>query len=239
MKIQTVCIGAWLAWSGAAAAQADVSVQSKLTVALTGMFEEPVEGGDPGDTRLLRFRLTTKDLIDLVQQVVGAEAEVRSLVHRRVTDASGAAPPIEFLGMSLIFLDADGSDIGGEILEVNSAMTFDPLGEDAAPLGNTPSFVNNDSEGGPGSRRDLALEVARWNFEGGEVGSFGIVLLGKGVHNSRITLFQDQNQGFFFTSRTAEVHGGAELNLANLSPEGGALVWGTLKTGAEEVFELE
>ena len=237
MRVHAAILSGFLMVAGAVTGSAQqpvlgVPVESSLTFALRIDMAEVNDGGAIRSTNLRRMSLTTKDIMDLVSDILNRR-DIRSLALRRITNPADVAPDHEVLGANIVFLDGDRNpiEVGAAVLE--RQLDLDEL---SRLFERRAASVQIRRDAGVVSRQIRALEAAELRILGGD-NHLQLGLFGVDTANARRRFERQRDLGLFFGSRIVEVNGGVDLDVDSIALsdrlDGRGVLRGTVRAGAE------
>jgi hypothetical protein len=200
MTFRIACFAMVLCVSSVGVARAQVFVESRPTWSLTLTASQDEDGELGGESHLIKVRLSSKDFIEMVRDQYESPAGLRI----RVTLLRDLEAPLENREIldDLVLLDVAGED--------SEPLTFGEI-QESNVLGNVLEQHFDDEE----VVSEKRVDIGGVGFNAGGL-SDNLAMNAVTVTSSALrfrSLAGGEIQGFFFTGRTAELQGNAELEV--------------------------
>jgi hypothetical protein len=225
-----------LATAGAAQAQG-VPVQSELTLALRVERTNP-SGNDlaDGSTRIRRLSFSTKDLRDLVSDLLHRN-DVRSIGVRRMSLPTEDTSNSEIFRESLVLLDRRGNAIDAGSGNTAVAAKVLDLTLLSPLFASSALQIRDNDRRGVLSQQERALEAVELSITG-DGSNLRFALIGVNDADAKRRFQRRQDLGLLFGRRTLDVSGGAQIDAipGDRTDDlvGNGVVSGTIKATAEK-----
>lgn len=226
MRLSAAILGAAVLLAGVGTAQAQVNLESQVTVALV---RHTTTG--TGTTNVVKTRVGTRDLVNMVN-ASNTTGTATGIQMQRAAVAAVTVPPTTFLNQALVFVDRTGATVAPAPVTVTQTPVV--LADN---LVNT-SAVTRVNGSTTTTARVNTLEGNVWEFDATGATPAADLLTLDMIADEVIALRRNSSggtdRGLWFGPRTATIRGGAELDPATGTTQESYLA-GSIKASPERI----